>query len=747
MGVGPWRPGRWSGLVIATTVGIALWLGAAPARAADDVCATATALLTQGDLPAAEDAYREIASKHPDATCVASGRRTVAWRRCQEADQWLRAGQGDRAREAYAQILDAYRDTPCAVAGLRAIDGEGQVATEGGAADSPVGIVPMSAVTTTSGAGAGETASGGWGSGATSGTTWGSGSSGSTGSTGTTAPPSMGAPETTGLDLASPGATATGASGTGSSSPPPTGQPTETTPGGTGAAAAGGNTDTVDALRRLGRHEDAWSRAAELATTEPDAVIRYADDNSGWVVWNRIGTLWSVYLRPLVSIVCVALVIALGVFASLKFWRVRGRLKLDVDTFAPAAVQLKADPNEALVSRVEQMLTRLGEDDELYRPDMIDKAVDLPDPPADLDPLPPQVSQLWAFFNRLFPAKTVALSGVLQHSTRQGAGISLKLVFRRTGALWGSHTLWQSHVDPAFVPGQREPVAEDFLALAEPAAIWTYWKLVGRKKRLPDDESVPDLRRAFGTDNWRSYAGTIVGARLIEQGRLADAERMTRMALTFDRSNRHALFNLATLEVQSLTPGEVRADPSAYDDAVAHYDDVERLSGLAEQVGDRLHILSDYQRGAVEQYRHLLTGGQAGDLDLALRMLRRAEVHAVGAFGESDVVTKIVTVSRCAAEVLAEGPSEEVAGTIAGIERGYFAPRLLYTLSCYCCAEAAKQGADGGDADALLDRAWKHLRDALRTDPAYAGWARNDPSLELLRVRRGEGYVKLLDGI
>ena len=666
---------------------ISLGLIDVPARAETDVCAAAAELLTGGNLPAAEDAYREVANRYPEDLCVLSGRRTIAYRRCQAAAERLELGDEEGAVNGYRQVLQAYGDTAaCAVAGLKelGIEVSNPRPQAGGTEADGAGAAP------TPGDGSGGGSGGGW--------------------------------QTTGVEPEDPAA----AGGDG---------------GGTYSYGGSSSTDAVDTLRRLGRHEEAWDQISQLAVSDPLEAEIYAEQNRGWVAWAKIGTAWDYYLKPLLRVLCVALILALGVIASLKIYRVRGRLKLDVDTFLPAAVQLSANPNEALVARVEHMLTRLAEDDELYRPDMIDKAVDLPEPPADLDPLPPQVSQLWSFFNRLIPAKTVALSGVLQHSPRNGAGLSLKLVYVRTGSLWGTFTLWQRHQDPSFTPGAAAPTADDYLELAEAAAIWTYWKLVQRKARLPDTDSVPDLRRAFGTDNWRSHASTTVGARLIEEGRLANAERMTRMALTFDRANRHALFNLATIEIQSLAPEQVRDDPAAYDDALAHFDDVESLTARANQQGDRLHILTDYQRAAIAQYCHLISGGQRGDVDGALQLLRRAETHAVGAFGEGDVVTKMVTVSRCAAQLLAGGELEEVAPAIEAIERAYFAPRLLYTLACYYSAASAVNGPEAG---ALLDRAHKHLRDALYTDPAYADWARSDPSLQPLRSGRAEGFAELI---
>jgi len=672
---------------IALLLTLSLCLPGLPARAQLDVCASAAELLTAGNLPAAEDAYREVANRYPEDPCVLSGRRTIAYRRCQAAAERLQLGDREGSVNGYRQVLQAYGDTAaCAVAGLKELGSE---VSNPRAGSGDAGPAPTSAA---------------------------------------------------GADAAPEGA--------GDSSWQTTGMAQEeldeaASLGTGGSYLYGGSTstDAIDTLRTLGRYEEAWDQMTKLAVSDPAEATIYAEQNAGWVRWSKLGSAWTFTLKPMITVVCVVLILALGVMGALKIYRVRGRLKLDVDTFLPAAVTLPANPNEALVARVEHMLTRLAEDDELYRPDMIDKAVDLPEPPADLDPLPPQVSQLWSFFNRLVPAKTVALSGVLQYSPRNGAGLSLKLVYRRTGSLWGTHTLWQRHQDPSFVPGATEPTAEDYLELAEAAAIWTYWKLVQRKARLPDTDSVPDLRRAFGTDNWRSHAATTVGARLIELGRLSNAERMTRMALTFDRDNRHALFNLATIEIQSLAPEQVKAEPGAYADALAHFDEVERLTARADQQGDRLHILTDYQRGAVAQYRHLLSGGDQGDVDGALRLLQRAETHAVGAFGEGDVVTKMVTVSRCAAQLLAGHELDDVAPTIAAIERVYFAPRLLYTLACFYSAAATAQVPE---ADRLLDRALEHLRDALQTDPAYADWARSDPSLDPVRRERADGFAELI---
>ena len=76
---------------------ISLGLIDVPARAETDVCAAAAELLTGGNLPAAEDAYREVANRYPEDLCVLSGRRTIAYRRCQAAAERLELGDEEGA--------------------------------------------------------------------------------------------------------------------------------------------------------------------------------------------------------------------------------------------------------------------------------------------------------------------------------------------------------------------------------------------------------------------------------------------------------------------------------------------------------------------------------------------------------------------------------------------------------------------------------------------------------------------------
>jgi hypothetical protein len=93
------------------------------------------------------------------------------------------------------------------------------------------------------------------------------------------------------------------------------------------------------------------------------------------------------------------------------------------------------------------------------------------------------------------PRNTYTLSGYLQPQSAHGAGITLQLK-RQTGDIVANCTIWQKHYEPA--RNAEEDDLKPYYYLAEPAAIWTLFKL----------QEVTDLNveKSLGISNWQSYA-------------------------------------------------------------------------------------------------------------------------------------------------------------------------------------------------------------------------------------------------
>jgi len=491
------------------------------------------------------------------------------------------------------------------------------------------------------------------------------------------------------------------------------------------------NHEKIEALHRAGMDDKAWEKLQTAIETDPnnDTLFRLA--NQPWAWWQRVGIWWRVYLLPFIqTVVALGLTIAIIVFL-VKYRTRQQKLSVDIEEFDLGAVKLEPSPSSGLASRIEQALNRLGATDKLHRPGLIDKPVESLELPADLASVPKEVHAVWNFVTNLFPANVVALSGVLQHDTMWGVGLTLRLVNRKTNALWATHTIWQHEVNPTEITTEPPASAAGYFQLVEAAAVWTYWQIY--QHRHPGAEAT--LRRTFGTDHWQSYAIHRAGARLSERGGDSKTvEQLFRRALTFDRNNRFALFNLAVTEIEKIdiTTVDKQAVDYIYRQPKKH---LGQVSALTPSHTDPACIFARYQCGAISLYKYLLTNKQE-HLRPAKGYLKRATQAAEMAAGKKGtaITTELVAMIKIAyAHALQLANEKTQAQTIVDtIEKeNHFAPWVLYNLACYYSSEVQFKPTEA-EKEKMLDTALNYLEGALLTNPAYAAWAKNDPSLKAL---------------
>ncbi|MBN1219462.1 MAG: hypothetical protein JXM69_11075 [Anaerolineae bacterium] len=387
-------------------------------------------------------------------------------------------------------------------------------------------------------------------------------------------------------------------------SPEPTPTPTATPSG----------YQKAEALHQTGIDDKAWENFVSAIEANPQDADRGRLANQFWVWWQRGSIFLKIYLQPalLTLIYIIVFGFLLYLFIRLiRFWIHNRKLRLDVDKFETGAVKLEPDPSGSLVIQVEQALQRLGKTDKLHRAGLIDQPVSIETLQLpEIEALPKDVNQVWNFLVKLFPPNVITLSGVLQHDPGQGAGLSLRITHAQSKQIWGSYTLWQQEVDPKFSGNGQAPNPTDYLKLAEVAATWAYWTI--EQYQEEDGHTQERLRRVFGTDSWRSYINTCMAARLLNAGEKEAAEKTLRKALTDDHENRHALFNLAMVEVEGMKKQTRREklaqgqDP--YQQASAYFKRVQKLSKeIVNQGTDPANIFALYQLGAIELYKYTLT--------------------------------------------------------------------------------------------------------------------------------------------
>ena len=91
--------------------------------------------------------------------------------------------------------------------------------------------------------------------------------------------------------------------------------------------------------------------------------------------------------------------------------------------------------------------------------------------------------------NWALPQKVLVLSGCLQKSKSDGAGLTVTLLNKRSGRIVAAQTLWQKTYDPDMPPPADGPTEDDYRLLVEPAAVWASFQWQSqrpqREHRLP----------------------------------------------------------------------------------------------------------------------------------------------------------------------------------------------------------------------------------------------------------------------
>ena len=337
--------------------------------------------------------------------------------------------------------------------------------------------------------------------------------------------------------------------------------------------------------------------------------------------WETLGKLWNRDLAP-----ALPWILAIVILAILsRLFAERQRPSLDIEKFALGTLKLDPDPGAGLVAQVAVYLKQMEETAKPTTFALITgpvEALPLPAELTSLSTLPKDFGALWGLFLKLLPQRVIALSGSLVHDPVRGAGLSLRLADLRNNRICNAVILWQSDFRHALGPTAEIPQGETYLRLVEPAAIWAYFALNKYLRRAQQEEADRDLRRVFGTDNWRSYAAY----QLSQAPKLTEnaPEALLRDALAPDELNRFALLDLANCclrenpakgSVSATTEHLVELGEEAFVEAsaqknalgIVYLKEVIRLSKLQEPNSDDdpPRVYANYRLGLYHVYRFI----------------------------------------------------------------------------------------------------------------------------------------------
>ncbi len=479
----------------------------------------------------------------------------------------------------------------------------------------------------------------------------------------------------------------------------------------------------IKGLIEIGSYEAAWKKLGTARAANPDdKEIRSLSEGLPFQLRGRYQVLieagkWLTDLLIFLSIV------VLLCFTIQLLWS-RQRLKLDIGDFVLGSAALEkdaakagCDPNKAVATRFEESLSswRLIRKLDSVKP--VAGPVEVPALP-DVSFVPKEAKALWGLITKVIPDKVVTIKGSLEFDKAKGAGLHVRLISSRGNEVWQSHTIWQRDVAP-FYGSIAQPVElDDYLWLAELAAIWAYWMI--HKHTHPKDS----IRRYFGTDNVDSYISTQVAAKIHGKNPKLAMERLYK-ALTDDNENFVARYNLARTR------------------SAQHIDDEEDLKKVKAMTEDfrqnRVHILATYALGVLKLHRYCSSKCQ-DSLKEAKKLLAEAVSDAEKANEKdalliSDELMQVLRIVYFDAVILSG--DRNALGQIDEIERAnYASPRILYALACHKSTLVKYNIVPEQDEDKELEKALKYLGDVLLASRSYADIVYKDPSLDVLLSRK-----------
>ncbi len=462
--------------------------------------------------------------------------------------------------------------------------------------------------------------------------------------------------------------------------------------------------------------------------------------------------LWGQTIGEILTMVAIGFLVLVALWLRIFPWIIGFFFKrLDIEDFNKGAV---GDSVQGLEALVEESLNRLETEGGRQRVHLVTGPVSELKIPASIKLATPQLNIISDLIEWAFPQKVIALSGYLQKTAGQGAGLTLSLVEKWTGNIVANNTIWQKDYDPIMTPSENDKDPMPFYRFADLVATWTLFQLYASygggfltktrryirtffKLSTPSKEFV-----LLGTKDWQSYAYFKAGVSWSLEGKKDKAKQLYLEALSRDMNNYGALFNLGVMDMES---GE-------YDKAV------ERLmmarNSAEQEKMNKLHSApvwysAMYQLAASYQYKVIKAEEEP---EKANRELAKAEETAkelvaeikagINAFqkDENKALKRYLESFKPMAVILYAGilvhkgkkEAEQLIESLKPFSKLSY--RVRYSLACYYSVVGDKK--EGEERANAYKEALFHLNYALEREGDIIQWAKSDPSL--LGIRQNE---------
>lgn len=232
----------------------------------------------------------------------------------------------------------------------------------------------------------------------------------------------------------------------------------------------------VRTLEQAGLHEAATEELKEaIKAAEPGEPIPPDMKNlvsSTISPWGQIRRGIEPVVRTLAEI-AIALLLVWVLFQFVSWWRRQRRLRLDIQDFDKGTTGL--DLGKALPALVEEAFRKCDTLGKRSRVELLTGPIDKDRVLSNITSLDPRLSLISQLVDVIVPPNVVTLTGSLQRSKTRGAGVSLTLTEGRTGKSLASESIWLTEFDLRSASVSDD--SESYYGLAEPAAIWTLYRL------------------------------------------------------------------------------------------------------------------------------------------------------------------------------------------------------------------------------------------------------------------------------
>ena len=341
--------------------------------------------------------------------------------------------------------------------------------------------------------------------------------------------------------------------------------------------------EAIPGLLHIGDYAGAYAKLKDSTAVHFSPTRADLNWVKTWAGWQEISAFVKEFILPVISAFLILLIIVLLI---IKIRAVYFLQKIDIQKFTcGSAFFLDDNICSSITNAIQENLVKNFRGVENDSNGIIDQTINLPEMPSNISA---NISGIWNVIVKLFPAKTLNITGSLEYQSGKGAGIALKLFRNQDQNIIKQTTIWEIDFTGKILPPEQIPNSTEeskketspqkleytnrAFRLARVATAWIFWNICNL------NYSKEEIRSFMGTDSYQSYfwyslyriylpaKGTMNSAKYLEC--LLESESFLKKSLRADQHNSFASLNLAN---KFIKPGisQGNAAPAEYEEVIS----------------------------------------------------------------------------------------------------------------------------------------------------------------------------------